>query len=264
MKALDTSLPDPSSSSSSTALALPYRTTPFLVATAARPISTSRGSSSWPTPSLFLLSHDSISENDLGVPSLLSGDRCSSFSVPVASSGCYNNRCSATPLAPSAVHLSCKGGPCCCSRTTDACSPATAQPHEGRRLCRRRCLLAIHSTAPVAVSQIDRILLFLAVFSTHPSLASALAFAAKTAKPSDSTSICPYSLSSCSSYWKGEWQPQVHVCFIILDIGRVGSAAQDCSLQHLLLLLGFSRPPSADNLRACALVSVREEGAKKR
>ncbi|RWW48973.1 hypothetical protein BHE74_00044916, partial [Ensete ventricosum] len=77
--ALDTSLPDPSPSSSSTVPALPYRTVASPVAAAARPISTSRGSGLWQTPSLFSLLHDSISEKDPGAPSFLSADRRGSF-----------------------------------------------------------------------------------------------------------------------------------------------------------------------------------------
>ncbi|RWW81493.1 hypothetical protein BHE74_00010101 [Ensete ventricosum] len=88
VKALDTLLPDLSPSSSSTAPVLPCRTAPFPVAAAARPISTNRGSGSWQTPSLFLLSHVNISENDPGVSSLLSTDHSGSFSVLAASSGC--------------------------------------------------------------------------------------------------------------------------------------------------------------------------------
>ncbi|RZS22184.1 hypothetical protein BHM03_00054926 [Ensete ventricosum] len=88
VKALDTSLMDPLPSSSSTAPALPCHAAPFPVVAAACPISTSRGSGSWQTPSLFSLSHDSISENDPGVPSLLSADRCGSFSVLATSFGC--------------------------------------------------------------------------------------------------------------------------------------------------------------------------------
>ncbi|RWV86715.1 hypothetical protein GW17_00051357 [Ensete ventricosum] len=80
VKALDISLPDPSPSSSSNAPALPCHTVVSLVATVARLISTSRGSGSWQTPSLFSLSHDSVSEKDPGVPSLLSADRRGFFS----------------------------------------------------------------------------------------------------------------------------------------------------------------------------------------
>ncbi|RWW47953.1 hypothetical protein BHE74_00046058 [Ensete ventricosum] len=77
-KALDTSLPNPSPSSSSIAPALPCRTVTSPVAAAACPISTSRGFGSWQTPALFSLSHDSISEKDFGAPSLLSVDHCGS------------------------------------------------------------------------------------------------------------------------------------------------------------------------------------------
>ncbi|RWV84673.1 hypothetical protein GW17_00053597 [Ensete ventricosum] len=124
-----------------------------------------------------------------------------------------NNRYSSVPLAPFVVHLPARVG------RAVACSPAATQPHEGHRLYHRRYLLAIHSTAPIVIQ-----------LQSAPTAQAAVAAAGR-----ESGSL------------------KILVCFIILDIGRAGSAAQDCSLQHLLLLLAFSTPPLVDNLRACAL-----------
>ncbi|RZR93193.1 hypothetical protein BHM03_00021625 [Ensete ventricosum] len=153
MKALDTLLPDLSPSSSSTALALPCCTTVLPVAAAARPISTSRGSGSWQIHSLFSLSHNSINENDPGVPSPLLADRYDS--TPIHRWNCF------CPAAQAAEQLL-----------------------EGR----------------VAASKF------------------------------------PCASSS-------------------LTLEGLVMAAEDCSLQHLLLLLAFSRPPLVDDLRAYTLAA---------
>ncbi|RWV79367.1 hypothetical protein GW17_00059506 [Ensete ventricosum] len=80
---------------------LPCRTITSPVAAAARPISNSRGSGSWQTPSLFSLSHDIISKKDPVAPSLLSVDHRGSFSdveVFVSCSRTLSACCSARRL----------------------------------------------------------------------------------------------------------------------------------------------------------------------
>ncbi|RWV95032.1 hypothetical protein GW17_00042378 [Ensete ventricosum] len=156
-----------------------------------------------------------------------------------------NIHCSATPLAPSIVHLSYKSGPCSCSCTTDAVNlnPPRREWPITPLAANALLLLPSHTKDHLSISGIGSRL------------------APKTVKPSDSTPIhrwnCfyPAAQAAVAAAGRESGSFKVPVCFIILDIGRAGYVAQDCSLQHLLLLLVFSRPPSVDNLRAYALAT---------
>ncbi|RWW18904.1 hypothetical protein GW17_00017087 [Ensete ventricosum] len=80
---------DPSPSSSSAAPTLPCRTVAFPVAAAADPLAPAGVLSHDKEKTLFSLLNDSISEKDLGAPSLLSADRRGSFSDAGAASSSY-------------------------------------------------------------------------------------------------------------------------------------------------------------------------------